>query len=128
MALDPASLCRVADRVAADESAKRDAELQPKRQTAAAEFPALFARFLRQLEGYVEAVAACGLHSVRLLCRNTNGSDHLYVPGAYMPAAFGDAKGPAVTRAQDAANTLLGKIQTLNCALNPKGCICWGSD
>ena len=121
MALDPASLRRVSDQVTADKSAKRDAELQPKRQRATAELPALFAQFLRELERYVEVVAARGLHSVALLNRNTNECDILYVS-----TAFSGAKGTEVEQACEAADALLGRIQRLNCGC-VKGHIYWGS-
>src|SRR5437016_5498551 len=100
MALDPTSLRRVADQVAADESAKREARLQPKKQKVAAEFPALFSQFIRELERFVETAAACGSHSVKLLHRNTIGSDHLYIT-----TAFSGADGPEATRACEAAGT-----------------------
>jgi hypothetical protein len=122
MALDAASLRRISDQVTAGKSAKRDAELQQKRQRATAELPALLARFLRELERYVEFVAARELHSVMLLQRNTShGYDLLYVE----PAS--GAKGTEVEQTSEAANALLHKIQTLSCGPNAGGRLSWGS-
>lgn len=107
MVSDPNSLRRAADQAKLD----RAVEAQQRKQRAAAEFPALFARFVSSLEQCVQVSSQSGCDSAVVLSLSCGPccGDRASVPGPRHTSVT-----PAVRAALGAANEVLAEISELN--------------